>query len=98
MKHSHIIGISLTVLVVVVILITSVLAVQMKSSDSVLTTNKGIPFTVIYKWKQLDFNFPSSTQRTEMIESGEFIPGNNILIGMKVHSTTNRIFIGVPRI
>lgn len=45
------------------------------------------PFEVIYSWKQVDFEFPYSNTREEMIRSQQFIPKNNLILDMDVYGT-----------
>lgn len=50
---------------------------------------------VAYQWKQLDFDYPNESDRDAAIESKEFIPENNIPVGLEVFG--DRLFITVPR-
>lgn len=50
---------------------------------------------VAFQWKQLDFNFTSEEERQEAINSREFIPENNLPLGLEVYG--ERLFITVPR-
>ncbi|CAH0715827.1 unnamed protein product, partial [Brenthis ino] len=50
---------------------------------------------IIYEWKELDFEFPSPEARQEAIESRNFIPENNIPMGLEIFG--DRLFITVPR-
>lgn len=50
---------------------------------------------VAHQWKQLDYAFPSEEARQEAILKGEFIPENNLPLGLEVHD--DRLFITVPR-
>lgn len=45
------------------------------------------PFEVIYSWKQVDFEFPDSNTREEMIRRQQFIPKNNLILDMDVYGT-----------
>lgn len=50
---------------------------------------------MIYEWRQLDFEYPTFTQRQQAILSGDFIPTNNLPLG--VDRWRNRLFITMPR-
>nr|UPO25012.1 yellow-b [Henosepilachna vigintioctopunctata] len=50
---------------------------------------------VKFQWRELDFMFPSENSRTAAIERGDFIPENNLPLGLEVYE--NRLFITVPR-
>lgn len=50
---------------------------------------------VAYEWKQLDFAYPSAAKREEAIQSEDFIPENNMPVGLEVSG--NRIFVTIPR-
>lgn len=50
---------------------------------------------VAFQWKQLDFEFPTSDARQEAIDSREFVPENNLPLGLEVYG--DRLFITVPR-
>lgn len=49
----------------------------------------------VFRWKQLDFEFPSDSARAEALASRRFIPANNIPVG--VEAWNDRIFVTVPR-
>lgn len=50
---------------------------------------------VAFQWRQLDFNFSSETEREEAVNSREFIPENNLPLGLEVYE--DRLFVTVPR-
>lgn len=50
---------------------------------------------VAYQWKQLDFNFTTDEERQEAVNSREFIPENNLPLGLEVYG--ERLFVTVPR-
>lgn len=50
---------------------------------------------VAYQWKQLDFNYTTEEERQEAVNSREFIPENNLPLGLEVYG--DRLFITVPR-
>lgn len=53
------------------------------------------PFEIVYEWRQLDFEYPTFLDRQRAILSGEFIPNNNLPLG--VDRWRNRLFITMPR-
>lgn len=45
------------------------------------------PLEVIFSWKQVDFEFPNSNMREEMIRNQQFIPRNNLILDVDVYGT-----------
>lgn len=60
-----------------------------------LTSKKRNPFEIIYQWTILDFQYPSSAHRARAIASGDFIPENNLPLGVDVAG--DRLFVTMPR-
>ena len=52
-------------------------------------------YTIVYEWTQLDYAFSNESEREEWVQSGKFIPANNLLTGIKLHG--DRMFLTVPR-
>lgn len=50
---------------------------------------------VAFQWRQLDFNFSTEAERQEAVNSREFIPENNLPLGLEVYG--ERLFVTVPR-
>ncbi|RZC33626.1 yellow-b [Asbolus verrucosus] len=50
---------------------------------------------VAFQWKQVDFEYPTEEARQSALASKEFIPENNLPLGLEVHG--DRLFITVPR-
>lgn len=50
---------------------------------------------ILYEWKQLDYQFPTEEARRQALETKEFIPENNIPMGLEIYG--DRLFITVPR-
>ncbi|KAF5308060.1 hypothetical protein FQR65_LT06435 [Abscondita terminalis] len=50
---------------------------------------------VAFQWKQVDFDYPSNETRQEAVNSREFVPENNLPLGLEVYQ--DRLFITVPR-
>nr|QEO33343.1 yellow [Platymeris biguttatus] len=48
-----------------------------------------------FAWKSLDYAFPSEYSRTEALYTGDFIPENNLPVGIEIWK--NKMFITVPR-
>lgn len=67
---------------------------QISPFDNTLNKNRN-PFEVIYQWQILDFQYPSNAHRSRAISSGEFVPENNLPLG--VDSSGDRLFITMPR-
>lgn len=52
-------------------------------------------FDVVFEWNILDFMFESPKQRQEYLESQEFVPENNLPLG--IDRWRNKLFITTPR-
>ncbi|KAH8361026.1 hypothetical protein KR093_006785, partial [Drosophila rubida] len=52
-------------------------------------------FEVVNEWKYMDFEYPTFVERQLAIMNGDFIPKNNLPLGIDVHR--NRLFITTPR-
>lgn len=50
---------------------------------------------VVFQWRQVDYDFPSEAERREAVSSREFIPENNLPLGLEVYG--ERVFVTVPR-
>ncbi|XP_028134442.2 protein yellow isoform X1 [Diabrotica virgifera virgifera] len=53
------------------------------------------PFKTWYYWNVLDFAYPSETDRDIAIQNEDFIPKNNLPLGVEVYG--NRIFVSMPK-
>lgn len=53
------------------------------------------PFKTLYRWKQLDFYYGSEHEKELAIELGEFVPENNLPLGIEVYE--DRIFVAMPK-
>lgn len=53
------------------------------------------PFKIVYEWRQLDFSYHTLLDRQRAISSGEFVPNNNLPLG--VDRWRNRLFVTMPR-
>lgn len=53
------------------------------------------PFTTIYQWSVMDIEYPTEEERTIAISSQEFIPENNLPLGVEVYK--DRMFISMPK-
>lgn len=53
------------------------------------------PFRTWYNWNVLDFEYPTEEERYEALESGEFIPENNLPLGVEVYK--DRLFVTMPK-
>jgi hypothetical protein len=52
-------------------------------------------YSVVFKWKQIDFKFPSEQARNQSLSSGQFIPENCLISGIKICG--KRIYLTTPR-
>ncbi|KAH8418148.1 hypothetical protein KR009_001143 [Drosophila setifemur] len=50
---------------------------------------------IVNEWKYLDFEYPTFVARQNAIKNGDFVPKNNLPLGIDVHR--NRLFITTPR-
>jgi hypothetical protein len=48
-----------------------------------------------FAWKQLEFDWPSESAKEQAIQSGQYIPINNLPVGIEVWR--NKLFMTVPR-
>lgn len=65
-------------------------------SQFATTLNKNRnPFEIIYQWQILDFQYPTSAHRARAIASGDFVPENNLPLG--VDASGDRLFVTMPR-
>nr|XP_033324997.1 protein yellow-like [Megalopta genalis] len=60
-----------------------------------LAVARGHDFETLYSWNMVDFNFPSDSFRNELLSKGDYIPENNMPLGM--HLWNDKIFITIPR-
>lgn len=51
--------------------------------------------TELYKWSSLDYTFASDAHKSYALERGEFVPENNLPVGIEVWK--NKLFVTVPR-
>ncbi|RZB40753.1 yellow [Asbolus verrucosus] len=53
------------------------------------------PFRTWYQWKTLDYDYPSEIDRLAAIDNEDFIPKNNLPLGLEVYK--NRLFVTMPK-
>ncbi|KAG7302690.1 hypothetical protein JYU34_012640 [Plutella xylostella] len=53
------------------------------------------PFTTLYKWKQVDFEFPTPQHRHHALVTGKYVPSNVLPLGLEVWGS--RVFLTFPR-
>ncbi|XP_020714005.1 protein yellow isoform X2 [Ceratitis capitata] len=63
--------------------------------ESLTAENRNEAFQIVNEWKYLDFDYPTYTQRQEAISNRDFIPENNLPLGIDVYG--DRLFITTPR-
>lgn len=56
---------------------------------------KAGPFNIWYHWSRLDFAYPSDEDRHRAIVFEEFIPENNLPLGLEVYK--DRLFMTMPK-
>lgn len=49
----------------------------------------------LYRWSSLDYTFASDEHKNYAIQRGEFVPENNLPVGIEVWK--NKLFVTVPR-
>ncbi|KAG5889898.1 hypothetical protein JTB14_008044 [Gonioctena quinquepunctata] len=49
----------------------------------------------VFKWNELSFDWPSEEAKNEALENGDYIPENNVLLGL--YKWKNKIFVSIPR-
>ncbi|XP_068632218.1 dopaminechrome tautomerase-like [Battus philenor] len=52
------------------------------------------PFSTLYKWKSIDFEFPSTQHRRQALHSGTYVPANVLPLGLEVWGS--RIWVTLP--
>ncbi|KAL4712263.1 hypothetical protein ACJJTC_004025 [Scirpophaga incertulas] len=52
------------------------------------------PFSTLYKWKTVDFEFPSEKHRRQAIASGKYVPENVLPLGVEVWGS--RVWVTFP--
>ncbi|XP_012524490.1 protein yellow [Monomorium pharaonis] len=60
-----------------------------------LTVATGHTFNTVYSWKQVEFKLPNDTIQNEHIISGDYIPENNMPLGLAIWH--EKIFTTIPR-
>ena len=60
-----------------------------------LATATGHDFNTVYSWKQVEFKLPNRTIRNEYIASGDYIPNNNMPLGLAIWH--EKMFVTIPR-
>lgn len=71
------------------------LGFSLLSAGLVSGTNPLSSYEVLLSWKSLDFKWPAPQTRDRLLQTKEYIPGNNVITGIKVQGS--RIFVTVPR-
>ncbi|XP_061713383.1 protein yellow-like [Cydia pomonella] len=52
------------------------------------------PFSTLYKWQRVDFEFPSAMHRQQAIATGKYIPANVLPLGLEVYGS--RVWVTLP--
>ncbi|XP_039291101.1 protein yellow-like [Nilaparvata lugens] len=67
---------------------------QSSSNENVANGSDG-KFEEVYRWKEVDFVYPSPKARLNALATKAFIPKNNLPLGLEV--TTDKVFVTLPR-
>ncbi|CAK1596075.1 unnamed protein product [Parnassius mnemosyne] len=62
--------------------------------QSVPADNETPPFSTLYKWKTIDFEFPSLQHRRQALLTGSYIPSNVLPLGLEVWGS--RVWVTLP--
>ncbi|CAH2106435.1 unnamed protein product [Euphydryas editha] len=62
--------------------------------QSISSDTETPPFNTLYKWKYVDFEFPSERHRRYAIANGDFVPKNVLPLGLEVWGS--RIWVTIP--
>ncbi|XP_025829566.1 protein yellow-like [Agrilus planipennis] len=83
------------------------LCIILGMSASTWTLSESIPnrnaakIREVFRWKQIEFDYPSESARQQAIDNGDFIPGRSLPIDVDVYygrpGQTKKIFIAMPR-
>lgn len=60
-----------------------------------LATSENTKLCERFLWKMVDFDFPSEEARAEAMRSKEYIPENNLPLGLEVWK--NKLFVTLPQ-
>ncbi|XP_075973609.1 dopaminechrome tautomerase-like isoform X2 [Anticarsia gemmatalis] len=52
------------------------------------------PFSTLYKWKQVDFDFPTPRHRRLALTTGKYVPANVLPLGLEVWGS--RVWVTIP--
>ncbi|XP_043257888.1 protein yellow-like [Colletes gigas] len=53
------------------------------------------PFETLHSWDFVDFNFPNDSARNSLLSNGDYVPENNVPLGL--HLWADKVFITIPR-
>lgn len=59
------------------------------------TNTKMTRMEEVFNWKRIEYQFRNNAHRQQMIESGQFVPGNSVPTSIALWST--KIFMTTPR-
>ncbi|EFN87184.1 protein yellow [Harpegnathos saltator] len=62
---------------------------------SLAVATTGHTFDTVYSWKQVEYKLPNDSIQNEFIASGDYVPENNMPLGLAVWH--KKIFVTVPR-
>ncbi|XP_012254694.2 major royal jelly protein 3-like [Athalia rosae] len=69
--------------------------------SAVIFASAAPSFDTVFEWKYIDYDWPSPKARRDAVKSGQYIPENNVISGIKIwkdkaYLTTPRMRTGVP--
>ncbi|EFN89284.1 Protein yellow [Harpegnathos saltator] len=62
---------------------------------SLAVATTGHTFNTVYSWKQVEYKLPNDSIQNEFIASGDYVPENNMLLGLAVWH--KKMFVTMPR-
>lgn len=77
------------------ILLVLLLEITISTCYDYVQMNSQKPIGTLYRWNQMDFEYPSYEERAVAINNGEFIQSNVIPLG--IERWRDRLFISTPR-
>jgi len=60
------------------------------TSERAIATTR---YSILYKWKSLNIRFPTKELKAKLLASGEYIPKNNVLAGVRVYG--DKMYVGI---
>ncbi|XP_073998026.1 protein yellow-like isoform X3 [Rhodnius prolixus] len=64
-------------------------------NKTLISCTSGVQLYQKFAWRSLDYAFPSEHSRMEALFNGDFVPENNLPVGIEIWK--NKLFVTVPR-